>query len=109
MFSDVPAWPPAAPSAATAAATRSGSCVPSTSSQPALQLSLDLILTENYAEPLTEHAGDGTFANGPSRDGGLRNGLARAHKRQHPPRGLNLRYCAIGEPSPTSNFMNNYS
>jgi hypothetical protein len=78
MFSDVPAWPPAAPSPAVAAAARSESCMPRAGTQPPLQLSLDLILTENYAEPLTAHAGDGTVANGPSRDGGLRNGLPRA-------------------------------
>ena len=78
MFSDVPAWPPAAPSASVAAATRTGSCVPQRGTQPALQLSLDLILTENYAETLEAHAGDGTMANGPSRDGAFRNGMARA-------------------------------
>lgn len=78
MFSDIPAFPPAAPSASAAAETRSGSCVPRTGTQPPLQLSLDLILTENYAEPLVDHAGDGTFADGASRDGALRNGIPRA-------------------------------
>eukprot|EP01051_Picozoa_sp_SAG22_P004057 SAG22_NODE_209_length_15177_cov_9.282995_7_plen_329_part_00 len=78
MFSDVPAWPPAAPSASVAAATRSGSCVPERATQPALQLSLDLILTENYDETLEAHAGDGTVANGPNHDGAFRNGMARA-------------------------------
>lgn len=52
--------------------------MPRTGTLPALQLSLDLIMTENYAESLTAHAGDGTVANGASRDGGLRNGLPRA-------------------------------
>lgn len=53
MFSDVPAWPPAAPTAAAAASTRAGSCVPPTGTQPPLQLSLDLILIENYVTPAT--------------------------------------------------------
>jgi hypothetical protein len=78
MFSDVPTWPPAAPSVSAAAATRSGSCVPLRGTQPPLQLSLDLILTENYAQTLEAHAGDATTANGPSRDGAFRNGMARA-------------------------------
>ncbi len=68
----------AAPSASAAAATRFGSCVPPRGTQPPLQLSLDLILTENYAESLDAHAGDGTSANGASHDGAFRNGMARA-------------------------------
>lgn len=75
MWSDVPAYPPHGLAPAEAQAYRSGSCVPSVGSQPPLQLSLDLIMAENYGQQLISHAGDGTVAHGTALDGSFRNGL----------------------------------
>jgi hypothetical protein len=55
MWSDVPAYPPHGLAPAEAQAYRSGSCVPSVGSQPPLQLSLDLIMAENYGQQLISH------------------------------------------------------
>ena len=43
-------WGPSAPSAAAAASKRAGACVLPTGEQPPLQLSLDLLLTENASD-----------------------------------------------------------
>jgi hypothetical protein len=79
QWSDVPANPTYAPSAAEAATYRAGpTCLPVRGALPPLQLSLDLILVENYGGQLIDHAGDGTVNGGTSLDGSFRNGLAFA-------------------------------
>jgi len=44
--------------------------------QPALQLSLDIVMQENYDDNLKDHAGDGTWPGGVSNDGKFRHGMS---------------------------------
>lgn len=43
--------------------------------QPNLQLSLDLVMQENYAINLTQHGGNGTWEGGVGNDGWFRHGV----------------------------------
>jgi hypothetical protein len=73
MWTDVPSAPLVPPDA-----VPNATAVIPVGVQPRLQLSLDMLLIENYAGLVSEHAGGGAWKTGAVGDGTFRHGAERA-------------------------------